>query len=154
MMELAESINEPDDFDAITEKDDQLSDALIIINSHLPRLDHLANLSTIIRVIKLQVAEGERLLKITAVAAKRLSFDTAEQHAQMSAILNEMRGTLQSVVKGSLPDDIPAYVENQITNKLDSLRDISLRASSTRLSIPRSRRLLNSRISRMPLTDS
>lgn len=106
--------------------DEQFASLGTDINDYLPELERLAYLPDVLRIINKQIAEGKRFIKVTTATARQLGLDATEQIEQMKTLLAAMQEAAATIkTKATEIDDLPGYVQENASNKLDDLRQIA-----------------------------
>ncbi len=96
------------------------------INEYLPELERLTYLPDVLRIINKQTTEAQRLIKAATASARRLGIDATEEIQEMKNLLAAMReGAAALKTEAAAIDDLPGYVQENISDKLDDLRQLA-----------------------------
>lgn len=110
-------------FDAVDDLEDEMFALETTLNEHVQQLEYLSLLPEALRIMKLHVAEAERLLKAAASTVKKLKIETAVIE-EMDAYITDMRAAVTMVKEHGVPlEETAAYIEERIVEPLAAIRD-------------------------------
>lgn len=119
--ELARRMKDTKDFEEKIDLEAELGEIADSFNDYLPTLEILARLPDILQVISRQAAEGARLVRTSASAARRLGMEDAL--SAMETQLDSLRSAAEAVRSGEVAlEEMPEYIEERITEKLEEIR--------------------------------
>ena len=112
-------------YDEIKNIMEQLPELVENLNDFMPRLEQLARIPQVLKLIAARVTAAERLVKQTEKTAARLKFDATDEIQKMKTLLDEIKSSLEQVKSASFEDDLFTFIQDNILEKLADIQQIS-----------------------------
>lgn len=94
----------------------------LALNDILPRVEDLARLPEILKLVRTKITEAERAIKQTEITAKRLQMDASELTADMRAQLEKIKIALANIQSENGADEYMfATLDTEILERMDSI---------------------------------
>ncbi|MBI5022552.1 MAG: hypothetical protein HZC05_00030 [Candidatus Magasanikbacteria bacterium] len=123
--ELVANAKTAETYDEIKDIMEQLPQLVENLNDFMPRLEQLARIPQIIKMIAARVTATERLVVQTEKTAARLKFDATEEIQNMRTLLDEVKAAVEQVRSASFENDLFTFIQDNILEKLADIQQIS-----------------------------
>ena len=112
-------------YDEIRDIMEQLPALVENLNDFMPRLEQLARIPQILKMITARIATTERLVVQTEKTAARLKFDATEEIQKMKTLLDEIKSAIEQIKSASFEDDLFSFIQDNVLEKLNDIQQIS-----------------------------
>ena len=111
-------------FEEAEDYQDQIIAVGVRLNVFVARMEQLARIPDVVRIMEKQIAEADRLVKTASSLAKRLDIGLDEAVQEIKTMVADIRGVLAAVKKNAVEtDDLLGYIQENVSSKLDEVRD-------------------------------
>lgn len=112
-------------YDEIKDIMEQLPELVENLNEFMPKLEQMARIPQVLKLIAARVVAAERLVAQTEKTATRLKFDAADEIQKMKTLLDEIKSAIEQVKSASFEDDLFTFIQDNILEKLVDIQQIS-----------------------------
>lgn len=112
-------------YDEIKDVMEQLPELVENLNEYMPKLEQLARIPQVLKLIAARVTAAERLIAQTEKTAARLKFDATEEIQNMKTLLDEVKSAIEQVKSASFQDDLFEFIQDNVLEKLTEIQQIS-----------------------------